>query len=39
MNKVSLLSETDGFQSFVQAIRYWEINSDQNAHQTSIKIL
>ena len=41
MTKVWLLiykSETV-FQNYVLVIRHWEINPDQDAHQTSIKIL
>ena len=41
MDKVWLLitqSET-GFQSFVLAICHWEMNPDQDADQTSIKML
>ena len=28
-----------GFQSFVLEIRHWLVNLDQDAHQTSIKLL
>ena len=41
MTKLSLLtakSET-GFQSFILAIGHWEMDPDQNANQTLIKML
>ena len=39
--KVSLLIAKSkiGFQSFIQAIYYWEMNPDQDPHQTLIKML
>ena len=41
MAKVSLLTTKleIGLQSFILAICHWEMNPDQDIHQTSIKIL
>ena len=38
MSSLTAKSET-GFQSFILVICYWEVNIDQDIHQTLIKML